>query len=117
MSNSTLEGSTPEVANSLASFRLVSAIRRGFPLLFLCCCVVDRSLDLSVVPVKLVARLGLCVGGRRFRDQVNQSTEKGGGSDERIKHESRGKDQALSFCQRLIQLWLRSQLKHKYFRS
>ena len=32
---------------------------------------------------------------------------------ERIEHESRGKGQALSFCQRLIQLWLRSRLKQQ----
>ena len=32
---------------------------------------------------------------------------------ERIEHESRGKVQALSFCQRLIQLWLRSRLKQQ----
>ena len=36
--------------------------------------------------------------------------DKGG---ERIEHESRGKGQALSFCQRLIQLWLRSRLKQQ----
>jgi hypothetical protein len=108
---------TLEVANSLASFRLVSAIRRGFSLFLLCCRVVDRCWSFVVVPVKFVARLGLCVGGRRFGDQIDQSTEKGGGSDERIEHESRGKGQALSFCQRLIQLWLRSRLEHKYFRS
>ena len=32
---------------------------------------------------------------------------------ERFEHESRGKVQALSFCQRLIQLWLRSRLKQQ----
>jgi hypothetical protein len=71
MSNSTLDGLTLEVANSLASFRLVSAIGRGFSLLLLCCCVVDQGWSFVVIPVRFVARLGLCVGGRRFRDQVN----------------------------------------------
>ena len=42
-------------------------------------------------------------------DECNKQDEGG----ERIKHESRGKGQALSFCQRLIQLWLRSRLKQQ----
>ena len=42
-------------------------------------------------------------------EECNKQDEGG----ERIDHESRGKVQALSFCQRLIQLWLRSQLKQQ----
>jgi hypothetical protein len=93
---------------AMASSSLMS---RWFSLLFLCCYVVDGS----VVPVEFVARLGLSLGSGGFRDQIDDGAEEGSGSDERIEHESRGKVQALSFCQRLIQLWLRSRLKHKYF--
>ena len=46
---------------------------------------------------------------RRVGKECNKQ-DKGG---ERIEHESRGKVQALSFCQRLIQLWLRSRLKQQ----
>ena len=40
-------------------------------------------------------------------EEYNKQDEGG----ERFKHESRGKVPALSFCQRLIQLWLRLRLK------
>ena len=47
-------------------------------------------------------------GGSGFLDEEEveecSKQDKGG---ERIEHESQGKVQALSFCQRLIQLWLR----------
>jgi hypothetical protein len=110
MSNSTLNCSITMTSSPVAMVSS-SLTSRWFSLLFLCCYVVDRS----VIPVEFVAHLGLGFGSGGFRDQVNEGAEEGSGSNERIEHESRGKDQALSFCQRLIQLWLRSRLKHKYF--
>jgi hypothetical protein len=95
------------------SIPVAGAVLRWFSLLALCGLVVDGS----VVPIEFVAGLGFSLSGRWFRNQVDKGAEEGGGSDERVEHESRGKGQALSFCQRLIQLWLRSRLKHKYFRS
>jgi hypothetical protein len=101
------------VASSPVSRVSLSLISCWFSLLTLCCFIVNGS----VIPVELVAGLGFGFSGRGFGDQVYEGAEEGSGSNERIEHESRGKGQALSFCQRLIQLWLRSQLKHKYFRS
>ena len=57
---------------------------------------------------------GEAAGSGSFLDQ--EEIAEGDKQDEgceRIEHESRGKGQALSFCQRLIQLWLRSRLKHQ----
>ena len=46
-------------------------------------------------------------GGFLDEEEVEGCNKQDEGCD-RIEHESRGKGQALSFCQRLIQLWLRS---------
>ena len=51
-------------------------------------------------------------GGFLDEEEVEECNKQDKGG-ERIEHESRGKVQALSFCQRLIQLWLRSQLKQQ----
>ena len=51
-------------------------------------------------------------GGFLDEEEVEECNKQDEGG-ERIKHESRGKVQALSFCQRLIQLWLRSRLKQQ----
>ena len=53
-------------------------------------------------------------GGSSFLDEeeVEECNKQDEGC-ERVEHESRGKDQALSFCQQLIQLWLRSRLKQQ----
>ena len=53
-------------------------------------------------------------GGGGFLDEEKvEECDKQDKGCERIEHESRGKVQALSFCQRLIQLWLRSRLKQQ----
>ena len=53
-------------------------------------------------------------GGSSFLDEEEvEECDKQDEGCERIEHESRGKVQALSFCQRLIQLWLRSRLKQQ----
>ena len=61
---------------------------------------------------------GEAAGGGGFLDEeeVEECNKQGEGC-ERIEHESRGKVQALSFCLRLIQLWLRSRLKQQYLLS
>ena len=51
-------------------------------------------------------------GGFLDKEEVEECNKQDEGG-ERIEHESRGKVQALSFCQRLIQLWLRSRLKQQ----
>ena len=51
-------------------------------------------------------------GGFLNEEEVEECNKQDKGC-ERINHESRGKGQALSFCQRLIQLWLRSRLKQQ----
>ena len=57
---------------------------------------------------------GEAAGGGGFLDkeEIEECNKQDEGC-ERIKHESRGKGQALSFCQQLIQLWLRSRLKQQ----
>ena len=52
-------------------------------------------------------------GSSLFDEEVVEECNKQDEGGERVKHESRGKGQALSFCQRLIQLWLRSRLKQQ----
>ena len=52
-------------------------------------------------------------GGSFLDEEEVEKCNKQDEGCERIEHESRGKVQALSFCQRLIQLWLRSQLKQQ----
>ena len=51
-------------------------------------------------------------GGFLDEEEVEECNKQDEGG-ERFKHESRGKVPALSFCQRLIQLWLRSRLKQQ----
>ena len=51
-------------------------------------------------------------GGFLDKEEVEECNKQDEGC-ERIEHESRGKVQALSFCQRLIQLWLRLRLKQQ----
>ena len=51
-------------------------------------------------------------GGFLDKEKIEECNKQDEGC-ERIEHESRGKGQALSFCQRLIQLWLRSRLKQQ----
>ena len=51
-------------------------------------------------------------GGFLDEEEVEERNKQDEGC-ERFEHESRGKGQALSFCQRLIQLWLRSRLKQQ----
>jgi hypothetical protein len=41
-----------------------------------------------------------------FENQVQQKSNEDDSGDKGIEHESQGESQALSFCQRLIQLWL-----------
>ena len=53
-----------------------------------------------------------CGGGFLDEEEVEECNKQDKGC-ERVEHESRGKVQALSFCQRLIQLWLRSRLKQQ----
>ena len=70
-----------------------------------------------VVPVEFVVGLGFvvgkasCFGG--FADEEVEYDNKQDEGGKRVKHESRGKVQALSFCQQLIQLWLRLRLKQQ----
>ena len=53
-------------------------------------------------------------GGGGFLDEEEvEDYNKQDEGCERVEHESRGKGQALSFCQRLIQLRLRSRLKQQ----
>ena len=53
-------------------------------------------------------------GGGVFLDEEKvEECDKQDESSEQVEHESQGKVQALSFCQRLIQLWLRSRLKQQ----
>ena len=73
---------------------------------------------MCVSDFKSVVCLGRCsgeaAGGGSFLDkQEIEECNKQDEGCERIEHESRGKGQALSFCQRLIQLWLRSRLKQQ----
>ena len=57
---------------------------------------------------------GEAAGSGGFLDEkIIEECNKQDEGCERIEHESRGKGQALSFCQRLIQLWLRSRLKQQ----
>ena len=51
-------------------------------------------------------------GGFLDKEKVEKCNKQDEGC-ERVEHESRGRRQALSFCQRLIQLWLRSRLKQQ----
>ena len=51
-------------------------------------------------------------GGFLDEEEVEECDKQDEGC-ERVEHESRGKGQALSFCQRLVQLWLRSRLKQQ----
>ena len=51
-------------------------------------------------------------GGFLDEEKVEECNKQDKGC-EGVDHESRGKVQALSFCQRLIQLWLRSRLKQQ----
>ena len=69
--------------------------------------------EMSVLYVKFVSRLngggGKSAGSGGFLDkEVVEECNKQDEGSKRIEHESRGKVQALSFCQQLIQLWLRS---------
>ena len=74
--------------------------------------------DVCVSNLKSVIGLdcgsGETAGGGGFLDEeeVGECNKQDEGY-ERVEHESRGKVQALSFCQRLIQLWLRSRLKQQ----
>jgi hypothetical protein len=67
--------------------------------------------DPVVVPIEFVCCLGVGVGSGMvdswFANQIQEGSDKDGSSNEGIQHELRGKGQALSFCQQLIQLWLR----------
>ena len=64
--------------------------------------------------VSLSGDSGEATGGGGFLDEEEiEECNKQNKRDEQIEHESRGKGQALSFCQRLIQLWLRSRLKQQ----
>ena len=51
-------------------------------------------------------------GGFLDEEKVEECNKQDEGG-ERFEHELQGKVQALSFCQRLIQLWLRSRLKQQ----
>ena len=73
----------------------------------MCVCYADLVCGLS-------GSVGQLLGSGSFLEK--QKTKQGDeeyGRDEGVDHESQGKVQALSFCQQLIQLWLRSQLKQQ----
>ena len=52
-------------------------------------------------------------GGSFLDEEEVEEWNKQDEGGERVEHESQGKGQALSFCQWLIQLWLRSRLKQQ----
>ena len=112
---------TVEVLGSLVGFRLVPLIREWvFCLLLLgdSNAGVGNSGEVGVCYVQFVDGLNgggsEAAGGGSFLDEeVVEECNKQNEGGERIKHESRGKVQALSFCQRLIQLWLRLRLKQQ----
>ena len=79
---------------------------------------IGNSSDVVVGYVELMSSLNgsgdkLVGGGSLLDEEVVEKCDKQDEGGERIEHELRGKVQALSFCQRLIQLWLRSQLKQQ----
>ena len=79
------------------------------PSLFNYCCVVIRNKNLELVGLNLdVDEVVHSSSEGWFEEQVHKGNNKECGRDEGIKYELSGKGQALSFCQRLIQLWLRS---------
>ena len=121
ISTLSLEGSAIVVLGGLAAFRPVPLIGEWVLCLLLLrggkSSVRDGS-EMCVCYIKCVG--GLYSGGGEsssssslLDEQEVDECDKQDEGGERIEHESRGKVQALSFCQQLIQLWLRSQLKQQ----
>ena len=112
---------TVEVLGGLVAFRPVPSVGEWVLCLLL---LWDGESDVRVGSDVCVSNLesvvglgcssGEAAGGSSFLDE--KEVEERNKQDEgcgQVEHESRGKGQALSFCQRLIQLWLRSRLKQQ----
>ena len=116
-----LKRSSVEVLGGLVAFRPVPSVGEWvFCLLLLrdgegdvgvCGDVCVSNLE-SVVGLDCGSSEAAGSGGFLDKKEVEECNKQNEGC-ERVEHESRGKGQALSFCQRLIQLWLRSQLKQQ----
>ena len=116
-----LEGSAVEILSGLAAFRPVPSVGEWVLCLLL---LRDGESDVRVCGDMCVSNFKSVVGldcssseaagsgGFLDKKEVEECNKQDEGC-ERVKHESRGKGQALSFCQRLIQLWLRSRLKQQ----
>ena len=119
--NSTLKRSSVEVLGGLVAFRPVPSIGEWVLCLLL---LWDGEGDMrigsdvrigyleSVIGLDCCSSEAACSGGFLDEEEVGECNKQDEGC-ERIEHESRGKGQALSFCQRLIQLGLRSRLKQQ----
>ena len=119
--NSTLKRSSVVILGGLVAFRPVPSVGEWvFCLLLLwdsetavwdgsevVACYVILVSGLHSSGGKLASR-----GGFLDEEEIEEYNKQDEGG-ERFKHESRGKVRALSFCQRLIQLWLRSRLKQQ----
>ena len=116
-----LEGSPVEVLGGLVAFRPIPSVGEWvFCLLLLWNgeAAVGNRCDVVVGYVESMSGLNgssdELAGGCGFLDEEEvEECDKQEERGEQIEHESRGKVQALSFCQQLIQLWLRSRLKQQ----
>ena len=127
--NSTLKRSSVEVLGGLVAFRPVPLIGKWVLCLLLLRdgdglsslfgdTSVSNGGEMSVCYFEFVSSLdsggGEAASGGGFLDEEEiKDYNKQDEGCERVEHESRGKGQALSFCQRLIQLGLRSRLKQQ----
>ena len=119
--NSTLKRFSLEVLGGLVAFRPVPSVEEWVFCLLL---LRDGESDVGVCSDVCVSNLELMIGldcsssettgggGFLDKEEVDECNKQDEGC-ERFEHESRGKGQAFSFCQRLIQLWLRSRLKQQ----
>ena len=116
-----LERSPVEVLGGLVAFRPVPSVGEWVLCLLLLrdgeadarvCSYVCVGYFKSVVSLDGSGSKAASSGGFLDKEEVDECNKQDEGC-ERFEHESRGKVQALSFCQRLIQLWLRSRLKQQ----
>ena len=115
------EGSTVKVLGGLVAFRPVPSVGEWvFCLLLLRDGETDVRVSGDVCVGYFDSVVGLSgngsevAGGGGFLDEEEiEECNKQDKSGERFEHESQSEVQGLSFCQRLIQLWLRSRLKQQ----
>ena len=111
-----LKGSSVIILGGLAAFRPVPSVSERVLCLLLLWDSDAGIGDSGEVCVRYVEPMSsldcgsseVASGGGFLDEEEVEECDKQYERGERIEHESRGKGQALSFCQRLIQLWLRS---------